>query len=305
MASNTQAQLPDGYETRRLEPQHLEWVTAMIGHTLSFDSLWAMEVPGARTSEEAEQIKTKRVYELAESNIPSAMHCIASGLSYGVFIKGWTPRRKDTKPGGQLHWDTNDTSASREELLEQMDFALVAVALTQDAAKPKTPPPEGHKRMDQILPLLLAIRDGIARNELEGSKGIAWKPPQGKAGKGKVAKRSGTCTRGDFAGRGLSKALLHHVMRALAEAGYQGIDMQASHRAVEKVCLSPPLPFRAYVLSRCSTRFDLGFETADVNCVRIWIVLREKTDGEKMLLVAGAVKDRYQDHDKDLDWDED
>ncbi|KAK4129703.1 hypothetical protein N657DRAFT_640370 [Parathielavia appendiculata] len=80
-------------------------------------------------------MKTKRAYELVQSNRPSAKYCIESGLSYGVFIQNWTPRRADTEGEGQLHWNSNDTSASREQLLEQMDFPLIAITLSQDAAK--------------------------------------------------------------------------------------------------------------------------------------------------------------------------
>jgi hypothetical protein len=276
MSTNALAQVPNGYEIRPLQPEQLEWVKAIVGHAMAFDSpIWSVELPEGQT---------KRAYELAEANHASARHCIESGLSYGVFIKAWAPRYTDTKQGGELRWNKEDTKAPKEKLLEQMDFPLVSVALSQDAAKskpspdPSTPP---CRSFGQILDGHEAIRDNLSTENQK--KGIAWKPSKGKEGEGSVVKRSGTCTRSDHAGKGLAKALTHYVMREMYEKGYQAIQIDSGSDAVSKVWENPLGPYQVDVVSEFDTSAHPKFKRAKVVNKRIWVTLREKTAEEKAL----------------------
>jgi hypothetical protein len=279
MSSNALAQVPDGYEIRQLQPEHLEWVKAVVGHAMAFDSpIWAVELPEGQT---------QRAYELAEANDASARHCIASGLSYGVFIKDWSLKYADSDQGGELRWNKEDTKASREELLELMDFPLVSVALSQDVAKSKPPPDPSappSRSFGEILDGHEAIRDNLAAEN--NAKGIAWKPPKTEKGEGKVVKRSGTCTRGDHASKGLAKALAHFVMHKMAEQGYQAIQIDAGSDAVARVWEHPPWPYRADVVSVFDTSTHPKFKKATVVNKRIWVTLREKTAEEKALAAS-------------------
>jgi hypothetical protein len=260
-------QLPDGYEIRQLKREHLPWVQAIVAHTMSFDSpVWS------RVAYEGGP--AQRAYDMHDAIRPSSLQSIESGLSYGVFWK----HHKCKTPGleGELRWDFKDPSASRETLLEQMDFPLVSVAMSKDAAAPKSTAPVGIKSWGEIVDGHKDISPGLRAGD--GRPMSVWAP----GAEGEVVRRSGTHTRGDHAGRGLSKALAHHVMREIAARGYGAILIHTAGDAVNRVWLNPPAPFRAEEISSFKTADfvkedgETGelynpFGNAAVDCKRIWV----------------------------------
>ncbi|KAK4236610.1 hypothetical protein C8A03DRAFT_35466 [Achaetomium macrosporum] len=109
------AQLPEGYEILPLEEKHLEWVQAIMAHTMSFDSPLESKVPYPEGP-------TQRAYDMFHAAKRMSRGHIRSGLSYGVFMKSFTG-------SGRVDWDFNNPSATREELLQQMDFPSIWVVL--------------------------------------------------------------------------------------------------------------------------------------------------------------------------------
>lgn len=272
MATNTSAPLREGYEIRQLTVEHLEWVKAIVGHTMSFDSpIWSKRYPNDQAG---------RAYKMAEAIGPSSLSCIESGLSYGVFIRGWTPRYPDTKPGGELRWNTRDLAASREKLLEQMDFPLVSIAMSKDWASPKsTGSAEAQLSWADVVEGHALLADTLKARDQSGK---VWSPPKDPKYLGKVLKRSGTHTRGDHISKGLAKALAHFVMRDAAAKGFQGILIHTGSVGVHGIWENPPAPFKAHVVSEYNTgNPPLAFENASVLCKRIWVELREEREGER------------------------
>ncbi|KAK4040950.1 hypothetical protein C8A01DRAFT_35006 [Parachaetomium inaequale] len=270
MTPTTAAQLPDGYEIRQLQREHLPWVQAIVAHTMSFDSPILSKVA-------YEGGPAQRAYDMHDSIRPSSLQSIESGLSYGVFWK----HHKCKTPGveGELKWDFNDASASREKLLEQMDFPLVSIAMSKDAAAPKSALPVGIKSWGEIVDGHKDISPGLRAGD--GRPMSVWAPEA----EGEVVRRSGTHTRGDHAGRGLSKALAHYVMREIAERGYRAILIHTAGDAVDRVWLNPPAPFRGEEISSFTTagfvkeKQETGkmyspFGDAEVDCKRIWVTWR-------------------------------
>jgi len=271
MSSSVIAKLPDGYEIRQITREHLDWVRAIVGHTMSFDSpIWSC-VP-------YNDGDTQRAYDMYKAMEASSGLSIDSGLSYGVFIKDWTARDKTTKKGGELRWDFGDKSASREVLLEQMDLPLVAIAMSKDAAAAKPIQPEGVTLWGDIVDGHKDISDGLKAAGREGGDDkLRWLL------EGRIARRSGTHTRGDHAGKGLSKALAHFVMQELANKGYDKILIHTGGGTVHKVWSDPPAPFYAITTGEFDTakfrKLDgqnkqyNPFGNAQVVCTRVWIVL--------------------------------
>ncbi|KAK3900085.1 hypothetical protein C8A05DRAFT_36278 [Staphylotrichum tortipilum] len=286
MASNAITPLPDGYEIKQLTIEHLVWVQAIIGHTMSFDSpLWADAPYGEGLTREDGQ--TQRAYDMYAAIAPSAEECIGSGLSYGLFKKEWKPQFEDTHPGGQLRWDTGDCSATMEQLLKQMDFPLVSIAMTKARREgPKPPPPVGIKKTwPEIVPLFATISGSFKKQEQNNYLAFAHLPAHEK-----IAQRSGTHTRSDYQGQQLMKALAHHVMKKVAAKGYHKIVIQSTSDNVTKVWENPPLGYTATVTGE----FDTGeyrekdkdgneynpFGTAEVVCKKIWVDLRPEERGQ-------------------------
>lgn len=262
---STIAELHPVYEIRQLQPEHLTWVQAIVAHSMAFDSpIWSLVHPGRQT---------QRAYDMFKAIEPSSQHCIHSNLSYGVFIKNWTPSRPDSGPNGHLHWDFNDLSGTREDLLNQMDFPLVSIAMSQDGAVSKSPPPKGHISWNQVVPHHDSIRLGLKY----GDDSWTTRERKGDTYKGRVVKRSGTHTRGDHVGKGLAKTLAHHVMRTLAEKGFQHILIHTGSDAVNKVWEHPPEPYRAEVVSVYDTaEHPDPFGGVAVMCKRIWVTLQSR-----------------------------
>lgn len=121
--------LPSRYEIRTLGPEHIDWADAIVCHSNMFSSpVWPILLP---------ENKTGRCYGMFKAANYLVRHQIDSGLSLGVFDKEYQFKRPESAAtGGKLYWDLDNEAADRSELLEQMDFPLVSVALAYDASNP-------------------------------------------------------------------------------------------------------------------------------------------------------------------------
>lgn len=266
MAPSNFTQVRAGYEIRQLKKEHLDWVAAIVGHTMSFDSpIWSKTYPDGQT---------ERAYKLAAAIKPSSRNCIESGLSYGVFKSDWAPRYPDTNPWGELRWDTKDLSATREQLLDQMDFPLVSIAMSKDMAAPNPAVSKDHIPWANELEGHSLIRDTLKQGDTSGRE----KAVKNNGVEGVSVRRSGTHTRGDYSRKGFSKALAHDVMKRMAEKGYREILIHTGSPHVNNVWEHPPAPYTCVVAStfNTTTRQD-KFGSAKVNCLRIWVTLVEET----------------------------
>lgn len=270
------ARLPDGYEIRQLTREHLKWVRAIVGHTMSFDSPLWRDAP-------YEGGATQRAYDMYHAMKPSSKQCIDSGLSYGVFIKDWT------KSEAKLRWNVEDPSCTRDDLLKQMDFPLVSVAMSKDLTADKLGPRKKFKSWAEIVPPHGTISRELKRkDESRQNREVKHQTPQA----GDVVRRSGTHTHGDHAGKGLARALAHFVMDRMAEKGYGKILIHTGDAHVHKVWANPPAPHTAVVgaVFETANHVEAGPETegkhnpfgrADVTCSRIWVLLGEGRKIEK------------------------
>ncbi|KAK4151633.1 hypothetical protein C8A00DRAFT_35726 [Chaetomidium leptoderma] len=276
--------LPNGYEIRQLEPKHAKWIQAIAGHTMSFDSPIWCQVGDVKD-------RTKRAYQMYEASGPSSELCtqdlasydlgIEGSLSYGVFLKGH--KCNDPEKEGELKWDLDNPFATREDLLNQMDFPLVSIAMSKDAAIKKSQHPTGLKTWAEIVDghkdISEQLKEGDDRDQ------SVWAPNI----PGKVVHRCGTHTRSDHAGKGLSKALAHFVMQKMADLGYEAILIHTGSEAVNKVWEYPPEPFKSKVIHTFNTDgfrkenaetkeeyCPFGEKTDNVACKRIWIELPKK-----------------------------
>ncbi|KAK3299861.1 uncharacterized protein B0H64DRAFT_379303 [Chaetomium fimeti] len=215
----------------------------------------------------------------------SSIENIRSGLSYGVF----STENKWANPDeeGTLKWDFDDRSADREKLLEQMDFPLVSIAMSKDVVKSGCVPRTNVEAWSEIVDGHRDISDGLKAGDKRPES--VWAPTN----RGNVVRRSGTHTRGDHAGKGLSKALAHYVMHKIREHdnGYRAILIHTGSEAVDKVWLRPPVPFKSEEISTFSTagyqkrNSHTGalynpFGSAEVVSRRIWITWPEEEEEE-------------------------
>ncbi|KAK5657564.1 hypothetical protein OQA88_3137 [Cercophora sp. LCS_1] len=259
---------PPRFEIRPLTPEHIPWARAIITHSNIFHSpVWTKLYPTNQTA---------RAYAFYAASEKLMTLNTLSGYSYGVFDTEYVFRRPESvSTGGKLYWDFNNTSATAEELLEQMDFPLVSIAMAHDAAE------EGRDNSEwaaviEKLPRLGTLFGEIEKMDTRDPK--VWKPEE----KLEVIYRGGTSTRADYEGLGLAKTLGHWCMVEWARAGFRAMQVGAAHPAVVRILLNPPKPFRGEVVARLNT---LEYEEAgedgavvrpfavagDVPCVRIWV----------------------------------
>lgn len=298
MMSSVKTTLPDGYYICQLRPEHLPWVQAIVAHTMSFDSpVWSrVDYPDGGP--------TQRAYDMYHAMETSSLRSIKSGLSYGVFWAGHRPKSSSEIPDhaksvntdtdnssiSTLHWDFTNPHATRAQLLEQMDFPLVSIAMSKDAAESSTTlnpllhstSPSSSSATTTNHKPWAAIVDGH-RDISDTLKALDPRAPSlySPTVKGLVARRSGTHTRGDHANRGLAKALAHFIMRkVLRELGYQAILIHAGGEGLNRVWLNPPPGegFHAEEVSKFDTKGYVRdgdgkkvFGDAEVVSKRIWV----------------------------------
>ncbi|KAJ5226409.1 hypothetical protein N7468_007634 [Penicillium chermesinum] len=230
--------LPPQYEIRSLGPEHEEWARAICFYTNMFHSpLWPVVYP---------ENKPRRLYGSFQAGHYLIQHQINSGYSLGVFCKDYQFRRPESAAtGGKLYWDFNDENATEQELLEQMDFPLVSIAMAYD----------GYHALDmtkiaplvETLPLFGAVYHILG--DLDKRDPSSWKA----TAPGQVLKRNSTSTLKSHEGRGLMRQAAEEMMRRAAAQGFRGIQIETISAAVEKVWSNPPPPFKGNVVARFHT----------------------------------------------------
>ncbi|ETI24962.1 hypothetical protein G647_04332 [Cladophialophora carrionii CBS 160.54] len=229
--------LPARYEIRRLTEEHLPFAWAIVLHSNVFYSpVWPIVYP---------ENKTARLYEAFPAGEYLIRHQIESGHSFGVFDLEYEFRRAESKPDGKLYWDMHDTTLDADQLLAQMDFPLVSVAMAYDGINPLD--------MGSVMPLIACLPlFGTFYHVLETldpRPEASWKPTAEK----QLLLRNATSTRRDAEGKGLMKALAQFLMRHAHEEGFKAIQIECFADAVTKVWSEPPPPFKSTVVSEFNT----------------------------------------------------
>lgn len=118
-------ELPSRYEIRQLGPEHAQWASAIVIHSnIFYSTVFAVTYPEKQTA------RFNAAMKAADYLVN---HQIESGLSFGVFDKEYEYRREDSAAAqGKFHWDPENENLSGSQILENMDFPLVSVALAYD-----------------------------------------------------------------------------------------------------------------------------------------------------------------------------
>ncbi|KAK5656965.1 hypothetical protein OQA88_3488 [Cercophora sp. LCS_1] len=267
MTTNT-LNLPPRFETRKLEPKHTPWAQALLSHSTMFCSpIWPVLCPTDKT------VRTYRCFTALQH---LCARNIASGYSYGVFDKEYVLKRPESVfEGGKLYWDETNLDATGDELLKQMDFPLVSVAMAYDGGEKR-----GESDWAGVIETILRLGTLLMTiDKLDERDKKIWKPE----GLGEVMYRGGTSTRRDYEGFKLARSMADWLMREAAGLGFRGMQVGVAHPAIERIFLNPPAPFRGEVVSRIDA---LMFEElmdgevvkpfeacGDVPMVRIWVSL--------------------------------
>jgi len=231
--------LPARYEIRRLEEKHIPWSVALVFHSNMFCSpVWPVVYPEAKTA------RLMRGYAAGDYLI---RHQIMSGHSFGVFDLEYRFKRPESEvEGGKLYWNPDDLDATEEELLDQMDFPLVGVALAYDGINPLN-----FAKMGPLIGVLPLFGDIYGHLGSRDSRDPAsWQPTEPH----QVLLRNATATRSDAMGLGLMRKLAEFLMRYAAEQGFRAIQIECLQDAVTKVWLSPPPPFKATLICEFNTQ---------------------------------------------------
>ncbi|OKL61671.1 hypothetical protein UA08_02773 [Talaromyces atroroseus] len=249
------------FEIRKLEPEHVDWARAILSLSNIFHSpAW---------SKIYHENKTERLYYAYNASEYLVRHQIESGWSYGVFDREYEfkqPSSSISSHGGALYWDRNDKTATSADLLAQMDFPLVSIALALDAAEPLDPARVAS--LAETLPFYARLMQRV--DELDDGSKRERRPVTGPR---QVMLRNGTSTRPDYEGLGLMKKAAHLLMRDAAEAGFRAISIETLSDAVQHVWMNPPEPYRAVLvvqvrISECEEK-----EAVDVDGEKKSVVL--------------------------------
>ncbi|KEF62634.1 uncharacterized protein A1O9_00607 [Exophiala aquamarina CBS 119918] len=229
--------LPPRYEIRKLTVEDIPWAKAIVLHANIFhSSIWPITYPNG---------KTARVYNAFEKGDYLIRHQVESGHSLGVFDLEYKFKREESKAtGGKLYWDFKTTSLGAEELLEQMDFPLLSIALSYDQINPVVPEKLGP--LIEELPLF-----GTSYHILEelDTRDDSWKATRPN----EVLLRNATSSRRDAEGLRLMANLARFLMRYAAQEGFRAIQIETFDDRVAKVWLEPPAPFRSTKISEFNT----------------------------------------------------
>ncbi|KAL1960581.1 hypothetical protein VTO42DRAFT_7160 [Malbranchea cinnamomea] len=270
--------LPPRFEIRRLGPEHIDWANAIVLHSNGYSSpIWPVTYPDT-VDENGNRSLTARLYKAFHGGNGYLMaHQVASGFSFGVFDKEYKFKREESKAtGGKLYWNFDDLTATREQLLEQMDFPLVSVAMSFDLVNPLDF--SQMQGMLEALPLFATIYGKLTEADRRGPL-QNWGPKNA----GEVLQRNATATREDYMDHKIMKKLAHWLMRKAASEGFKGIHIEAFHDAVIHTWLNPPAPFKAEHISEVNVK-DLEeevdgklvkYDYVDQRCVRIFVTLKD------------------------------
>lgn len=239
--------LPLRYEIRRLTEAHIDWAAAIVSHTNIFcSSFWPIVYPEKKTE------RCLKVYANAKYLM---RHQVESGMSFGVFDTEYAYRRPESAgTEGKIYWDLNETDAGADELLEQMDFPLVSVALSYDQANPLDM--EKMKGLVESLPLYATIFHVLGVLDKRDPESWMAKGPK------EVLMRNATSTRREYEGKGIMGKLARFLMREAHMKGYRGIQIECLADAVTHVWQNPPPPFQGELVSKAdSATFEMEDES--------------------------------------------
>lgn len=249
--STNPTNLPARYEIRRLTEEHVPWIIALIFHSSGFHSpIWPLVYPDVKARVIRGFPKADYLYR----------HQVLSGHSFGVFDLEYQFKREESKPDGKLYWDLDNIDVSPEELLEQMDFPLVSVAMAYDGTDPLDL--ESMGPMLEILPGFLVIYSMLHERDVHRDSRQPTAPKQ-------IMLRNGTATRHDYEGKGLTRKLSEFLMRYAAEQGFQSIEIASAHDAVCKVWSTPPPPFKSTMICDFNTQDAVEEKQVDGETVKV------------------------------------
>ncbi|ETS82346.1 hypothetical protein PFICI_04222 [Pestalotiopsis fici W106-1] len=242
--------LPPRYEIRTLGMEHLDWCKALIMHSNVFGSpIWAIVYP---------ENKTHRLYETYHAIDYLVRHQLESGLSLGIIDKEYVYKKPESAAtGGRLYWDLKNENVEEDELLEQMDFPLVSVALAYD----------GFNKLDhaRIEPLIATLPPfGVmyaVLAERDPRDPDSWQPKV----PGQVLMRNATATKLDEESHGFMKILARYMMHKAASEGFRGIQIETAHDAVSHVWGKPPSPFVGHRVSELNSDYALKDENGNTS----------------------------------------
>ncbi|KAJ5761534.1 hypothetical protein N7533_003573 [Penicillium manginii] len=227
--------LPPRYQIRRLTLADIYAVKALFVQSKTSPSSFCPAVESGNQT-----IMAYQQYHAVEYLV---RHAINSNMSFGVFDTEYSYRYSSSiKMGGKLHWDENDTEASSEQLLHQIDFPLVSIALSYDAANP----PDKRK-----MQRYLDIRPGYKQACVHLDSLIPASARDGyrDAPLGKVLMRKGSVTRGDYEGRGIMKGMALWLVGEAKRCGFEVIEIPVSNSIVRRVWENLPPPCRVAVMA--------------------------------------------------------
>ncbi|GAB7345757.1 hypothetical protein MBLNU457_4026t1 [Dothideomycetes sp. NU457] len=236
--SNIPTNLPSRYQVRRLTPADQTAATAILCHSNTFySSVFTVVYPYDKTMRFSAFMKTASYL---------VQHQIESGHSFGVFDTEYVYRSPSSAAThGAFTHDPNDPNADADSILAAMDFPLVSVALSYDAANPLD--------MEQLMPLIntVPIFGTVyaalgALDQRDPKSWVATGPKQ-------VLMRNGTSTRHDYEGKGIMAGLARWVMRYAAREGFRGVQIECLADAVTHVWANPPAPFSGGVVAEFDT----------------------------------------------------
>ncbi|KAF1816515.1 hypothetical protein P152DRAFT_454772 [Eremomyces bilateralis CBS 781.70] len=242
--------LDSRFEIRRLESsQHRDWAKAILLHTNIFHSpVWSIIYPDKQFD------KISQGWEAMKYLVDLQ---IDSGWSFGVFDREYKFKRPESAAtGGKLYWDLTNAGASAADLLEQMDFPLVSIALSYDGINPPEPAKLGP--LIGLIPAFGTLYMELAARDSRDP--TSWKARKA----GEVLMRNGTSTRADYEGNGVMKKAAWWLMREAARKGFTAIQIECVHDAVTHVWSHPPEPFKADVVASFDSK-TLEYEDADGN----------------------------------------
>jgi hypothetical protein len=224
---------------------------------------------------------TARIHAMMTAGLYLISHQIESGMSFGVFDDEYEYKTAEGKAaGGKLLWDANEVvegaslKEEGERLAKQMDFPLVSVALSYDAANPLD-----MSRMQELMDILPHF--GLVFHIL--GDGDKRDPESWKAtGPGQVLMRNATSTRCEYEGQGIMGGMARWLMREAASKGYRGVNIECLADAVTHVWSKPQAPFKGGVVSE----FDMGtwrneegklaFEPSKQRATKCYVELKPK-----------------------------
>ena len=220
--SSSPTTLPPRYQIRKLTLSDLPFAHAIITHANLFhNALWSR----LHASDAVE-----RSYRLFTTGAYNTSHGIESGFSYGVFDTEYQYKRPESAAtNGAVYWDPDLYPASSgQDLLEQMDFPLVSVALAYD---PVATPFE----LEKFQPIFDALP--LFPKLVGVTEGCDIRPPEERKPKevGECLYRCGTATRADYERKGLARALAAHLMSEAKKAGFKATQVGTVNNRLNEI----------------------------------------------------------------------